>query len=37
MTCATHKDLEDTIAKQNDKIFDLENKIDLLKVKRSNG
>ena len=31
MTCETHKDLEDTIAKQNDKIFDLEKKIDLLK------
>ena len=30
MTCETHKDLEDTIAKQNDKIFDLEKKIDLL-------
>ena len=31
MTCETHKDLEDTIAKQNDKIYDLEKKIDLLK------
>ena len=30
MTCETHKDLEDTIAKQNDKIYDLEKKIDLL-------
>ena len=30
MTCETHKDLEDTIAKQNDKIFELEKKIDLL-------
>ena len=30
MTCKTHKDLEDTIAKQNDKIYDLEKKIDLL-------
>ena len=31
MSCKTHKDLEDTIAKQNDKIYDLEKKIDLLK------
>ena len=31
MTCATHKDLEDTIAKQNDKIYQLEKKVDLLK------
>ena len=30
MTCETHKDLQDTIAKQNDKIYDLEKKIDLL-------
>ena len=30
MTCKTHKDLEDTIAKQNDKIYYLEKKIDLL-------
>ena len=30
MTCKTHKDLEDIIAKQNDKIYDLEKKIDLL-------
>ena len=30
MTCETHKDLEDTIAKQNDKIYALEKKIDLL-------
>ena len=37
MTCATHKDLEDTIAKQNDKIFDLENKIDLLKEEIQNN
>ena len=31
MTCETHKDLEDTIAKQNDKIYQLEKKVDLLK------
>ena len=31
MTCKTHKDLEDTIAKQNDKIYQLEKKVDLLK------
>ena len=31
MTCATHKDLEDTIAKQNDKIYQLEKDKDLLK------
>ena len=31
MACKTHKDLEDTIAKQNDKIYALEKKIDLLK------
>ena len=30
MACKTHKELEDTIAKQNDKIYDLEKKIDLL-------
>ena len=37
MTCETHKDLEDTIAKQNDKIFDLEKKIDLLKEEIQNN
>ncbi len=31
MTCETHKDLEDTIAKQNDKIFALEKDKSLLK------
>ena len=31
MTCETHKDLEDTIAKQNDKIYQLEKDKDLLK------
>ena len=31
MACETHKDLEDTIAKQNDKIYQLEKKVDLLK------
>ena len=31
MACKTHKDLEDTIAKQNDKIYQLEKKVDLLK------
>jgi len=31
MTCKTHKDLEDTIAKQNDKIYQLEKDKDLLK------
>ncbi len=30
MTCKTHKDLEDTIAKQNDKIYQLEKDKDLL-------
>ena len=30
MTCETHKDLEDTIAKQNDKIYQLEKDKDLL-------
>jgi len=30
MTCKTHKDLEDTIAKQNDKIYRLEKDKDLL-------
>jgi len=31
MACKTHKDLEDTIAKQNDKIYQLEKDKDLLK------
>ena len=31
MTCKTHKDLEDTIAKQNDKIYQLEKDKDLLR------
>ena len=31
MTCETHKDLEDIIAKQNDKIFALEKDKSLLK------
>ena len=31
MACKTHKDLEDTIAKQNDKINQLEKDKDLLK------
>lgn len=30
MACKTHKDLEDTIAKQNDKIYQLEKDKDLL-------
>ena len=30
MTCKTHKDLEDTIAKQNDQIYQLEKDKDLL-------
>ena len=30
MACETHKDLEDTIAKQNDKIYQLEKDKDLL-------
>ena len=37
MTCETHKDLEDTIAKQNDKIYDLEKKIDLLNEEIQNN
>jgi hypothetical protein len=31
MACKTHKDLEDTIAKQNDKIYQLEKDKDLLR------
>ena len=37
MACETHKDLEDTIAKQNDKIYDLEKKIDLLNEEIQNN
>ncbi len=37
MACKTHKDLEDTIAKQNDKIYDLEKKIDLLNEEIQNN
>ena len=37
MACKTHKDLEDTIAKQNDKIYQLEKKIDLLNEEIQNN
>ena len=32
MACKKHRDLEDIIAKQNDKIYQLEQEIDQLKL-----
>ena len=32
MVCKTHRDLEDIIAKQNDKIYHLEKEIEQLKL-----
>jgi len=32
MACKTHRDLEDIIAKQNDKIYQLEKEIEQLKL-----
>ena len=32
MACKTHRDLEDIIAKQNDKIYHLEKEIEQLKL-----